>query len=228
MSANTGADPEYLLLLARAGSGPALGQLLELYRNYLALLVRVQIGRRLQGKADSADLVQETFLEATEHFDQFRGTSEAELAAWLRQILVSRLARLVRHYCSTQRRDIRLDIRLARGADRGELSWRNTAIFRHGCLSPALAKGRPKKSKHSCQAVSSSMRSGRIWKACLCGPAWCDSPFPCLARIRTGMVESAQLPLSLGARVGPAAPGPRCLHTCRKPRAAGQLCSTSR
>jgi RNA polymerase sigma-70 factor (ECF subfamily) len=113
MIANAGPDPEHLLLLARAGSGPALGQLLELYRNYLALLVRVQIGRRLQGKADSADLVQEAFLEATAHFDQFRGTSEAELAAWLRQILVSRLARLVRHYCSTQRRDIRLERQLA-------------------------------------------------------------------------------------------------------------------
>jgi hypothetical protein len=38
----------------------------------------------------------------------------------------------------------------ARGADRGELSWQNTSIFRHGCLGPALAKGRPKKSRHSC------------------------------------------------------------------------------
>ena len=57
-------DPEQLLGLARAGDGPALGQLLELYRSYLALLARLQIGRRLQGKVDAADLVQETFLEA--------------------------------------------------------------------------------------------------------------------------------------------------------------------
>jgi hypothetical protein len=32
MSTSAGPDPEQLLLLARAGSGPALGQLLELYR----------------------------------------------------------------------------------------------------------------------------------------------------------------------------------------------------
>jgi RNA polymerase sigma-70 factor (ECF subfamily) len=113
MGTNAGPDPEQLLLLARAGHGPALGQLLELYRSYLMLLARLQIGRRLQGKADSADLVQEAFLEATEHFDQFRGSSEAELAAWLRQILVSRLATLVRHYCRTQRRDVRLERQLA-------------------------------------------------------------------------------------------------------------------
>ena len=113
MNTNAGPDPEQLLLLARAGHGPARGQLLELYRNYLTLLARLQIGRRLQGKVDSADLVQESFLEASEHFDQFRGTSEAELAAWLRQILVSRLAKLVRHYCTAQRRDVRLERQLA-------------------------------------------------------------------------------------------------------------------
>jgi len=113
MNTNAGPDPEQLLLLARAGHGPALGQLLELYRNYLTLLARMQIGRRLQGKVDSADLVQESFLEASEHFDQFRGNSEAELAAWLRQILVSRLAKLVRHYCTAQRRDVRLERQLA-------------------------------------------------------------------------------------------------------------------
>jgi RNA polymerase sigma-70 factor (ECF subfamily) len=129
MNTNSGPDPEPLLLLARAGQVSALGQLLELYRNYLTLLARLQIGRRLQGKADSADLVQETFLEATEHFEQFRGTSEAELTAWLRQILVSRLAKLVRHYCTTQRRDVRLEHHLA---DEMEQSSRSLVLVAPG------------------------------------------------------------------------------------------------
>src|SRR5262249_2803663 len=106
-------DPERLLRLARTGDGPALGQLLESYRNYLELLARLQIGRRLQGKADAADLVQETFLEAHTHFAQFQGDSEAELAGWLRQILASRLSRRVRSFCHTQRRDVRLERQLA-------------------------------------------------------------------------------------------------------------------
>src|SRR5262249_25632744 len=50
MSDEDGPDPERLLRLARAEDGAALGQLLELYRGYLALLARLQIGRRLQGK----------------------------------------------------------------------------------------------------------------------------------------------------------------------------------
>jgi RNA polymerase sigma-70 factor (ECF subfamily) len=71
------ADPEQLLREARAGDGATLGQLLELYRQYLGLLARVQIGQRLQGKVDASDLVQETFLEAHRHFARFRGASEA-------------------------------------------------------------------------------------------------------------------------------------------------------
>jgi RNA polymerase sigma-70 factor (ECF subfamily) len=117
MSSLAEPDPEELLRKARGGGGPELGELLELYRNYLTLMARLQIGRRLQGKVDAADLVQETFLEAHRHFDRFRGTSEAELVAWLRQILAANLAHLVRRYCGTQRRDIRLERRLAEEMD---------------------------------------------------------------------------------------------------------------
>jgi RNA polymerase sigma-70 factor (ECF subfamily) len=106
MSTRDKPDPEELLRQARTGNGAALGQLLELYRSYLALLARLQIGRRLQGKVDAADLVQETFLEAHRSWVQFRGTSEAELIGWLRQILASKLSELIRRYLGTQRRDV--------------------------------------------------------------------------------------------------------------------------
>lgn len=102
-----------LLVAARAGDREALGDALELYRNYLMLLARTQIGRRLQGKADAADLVQETFLEAHQHIAAFRGTSEAELTAWLRSILASVISNHVRRYLRTQQRDARLEQPLA-------------------------------------------------------------------------------------------------------------------
>src|SRR5262249_42394575 len=102
-------DPERLLLLARAGGGPALGELLEMYRSYLRLLVREEIGRQIQRKRDEADLVQETYLQAHGNFAQFRGTTERELVSWLRQILASRLAKFMRRYCGTRRRDVRLE-----------------------------------------------------------------------------------------------------------------------
>lgn len=98
---------ERLLRAARRGDEVARGELLETYRNYLDLLARIEIGRRLRHKLDVADVVQETFLEAHRNFRLFRGTTEAEFAAWLRSILAARMSNLVRHYLGTQGRDIR-------------------------------------------------------------------------------------------------------------------------
>src|SRR6516164_8493805 len=113
MSNQVESDPEQLVHRAKAGDGPAVGQLLELYRAYLVVLARVQIGRRLQGKVDASDVVQEACLGAFRDFPQFRGSTEKEFLAWLRQILASLLANLVRHYQGTQRRDVRLERQLA-------------------------------------------------------------------------------------------------------------------
>ena len=113
---------ERLLAQARAGDSLALGELLEDYRNYLLLLARLPIQRRLRGKVDPVDLVQETFLKAHRHFRQFRGSSEPELAAWLRQILSTSVANLVRHYLGSKRRDARLEQDLADELDHSSMA----------------------------------------------------------------------------------------------------------
>jgi RNA polymerase sigma-70 factor (ECF subfamily) len=109
MAAEGARELEELLSVARGGNEAALGQALERYRAYLTVLARVQIGRRLQGKAEAADVVQEAFLEAARQFPRFRGEVEAEFISWLREILAGCLAHLIRHYFGTQRRDVRLE-----------------------------------------------------------------------------------------------------------------------
>lgn len=101
------------LCRARAGDADARGRLLEMYRNYLTFLARVQLGRRLQGKVEPSDLVQEAFLEAHRDFRHFQGQTEAELLSWLRRVLATSLADQIRRYRGTQRRDPRLERRLA-------------------------------------------------------------------------------------------------------------------
>jgi RNA polymerase sigma-70 factor (ECF subfamily) len=115
---STSPSPEALLGLARAGDQAALGHLLERYGSYLGLLARLQIGRRLRGKVDADDLVQDTFLEAHRHFGRFRGTTEPEFLCWLREILTANLANLVRRYLGTRGRDVRLERDLAAELER--------------------------------------------------------------------------------------------------------------
>ena len=133
-------DPEQLIRLARTGNVHALGQLLELYRNYLTLLARLQISRRLQSKVDATDLVQETFLKAHRHFGQFRGTSEVELVGWLRQILVLNVANMVRHYYGTRGRDIRRECELADDPGTSSQGWEHGLIAKQSSPSQRAAR----------------------------------------------------------------------------------------
>ena len=108
MAHDTNTTPA-LLERVRGGDATALGRLLESYSNYLTLLARVQIGRRIQGKVDAGDVVQEVFLEAHRQIAHFRGTTEAELVAWLRKILAGQLALTLRRYLGTKGRDVNLE-----------------------------------------------------------------------------------------------------------------------
>jgi RNA polymerase sigma-70 factor (ECF subfamily) len=67
-------------------------QALERFRGYLLVLAHLHWDRRLQGRLDPSDLVQQTLLEAHQKREQFQGTNEAQLAGWLRQALAHNLA----------------------------------------------------------------------------------------------------------------------------------------
>jgi len=121
---------EQLLWQAKSGDARAVGPLLDAYRAYFKLIARLQIDRRLRGKADASDVVQETFLHAHRSFEGFRGSTEVELLAWLRRILASRLTDLARRYLQNQGRDVRLERRLEEEIDRS--SWGARALASPG------------------------------------------------------------------------------------------------
>jgi RNA polymerase sigma-70 factor (ECF subfamily) len=103
-----------LLGQAQAGSGESLGRLLQLYANYLKLLVLAQLENNLRARVSPSDVVQETFFEAHRDFLQFRGQTTAEFAAWLRRILVNNLSRVVEQHILAEKRDVRREVSLER------------------------------------------------------------------------------------------------------------------
>ena len=106
-----------LLMRARAGDAAARGTVFARYGDYLHLLARLNIGQALQPKVSRSDVVQETFLQAQRDFEAFRGTTEREWMAWLRRILARQIAQNIRHH-HRERRDIRMECRLADALDR--------------------------------------------------------------------------------------------------------------
>jgi RNA polymerase sigma-70 factor, ECF subfamily len=104
--------PEELLTAARQGAPERLGELLQLYTNYLKVLAATHLDGRLQVRCSASDVVQETFLEAHRDFPQFRGDGEMEFLAWLRRILVNNLMRAVERHVVAQRRCVHREVSL--------------------------------------------------------------------------------------------------------------------
>jgi RNA polymerase sigma-70 factor, ECF subfamily len=104
---------------------PRRGDELEQYRAYLRLLARLQLDPRLRRQLDPSDLVQQALLEAYRSLEQFRGRSDAELAAWLRQILARQMAHALRDLTRARRdvnRERSLEAALAESSARLE-AW---------------------------------------------------------------------------------------------------------
>jgi len=86
-------------------ASPFAAEDLEPNRDYLRLLARLQLDPRLRARVDASDVVQQTFLQAHQALAGFRGSTDAELAAWLRQILARNLAHVARDH-GRDRRDV--------------------------------------------------------------------------------------------------------------------------
>jgi RNA polymerase sigma-70 factor (ECF subfamily) len=122
--------------------GPGLVALAELerYRSWLGLLARLQVEPRFRAKFDASDLVQQTLLEAVRDWPKFRGRTEAELAAWLRQILAHVLLHEMRRHGGAQRRDLGREVSLEEAL--AESSRRLGAALAAPGSSPSERAGR--------------------------------------------------------------------------------------
>lgn len=94
-----------------------LNRLLADSRNRLHRMVRLRLDRRLQGRVDASDVIQEAFMEATQRLDEYEGNAEKlPPFLWLRLITAQRLMLVHRQHLGVQARDPRREISLFRGA----------------------------------------------------------------------------------------------------------------
>lgn len=133
-------DVPLMISRARRGDKSTVGALLQLYRNYLLVLASTQLENRIQPRVSPSDVVQETMLRAHKNFGQFRGTTEPELLAWLRQILVNNLAKFVEQHLLAARRDVRREVSIERlGAALEQSTVQLAALLPAESKSPSMA-----------------------------------------------------------------------------------------
>jgi RNA polymerase sigma-70 factor (ECF subfamily) len=109
-------EPADLLRRARAGEERALAQLFERYRERLRRLVRLRLDRRLSGRLDPSDVVQETYLEFARRFPEYAADPARPFYLWLRFLAGQKLIDLHRQHLGAKMRDAGQEVSLYRGA----------------------------------------------------------------------------------------------------------------
>src|SRR2546423_13338373 len=114
----TGNSDETDQLLRRAAQGDrqGWGTLLEHHRMRLRRMVALRLDRRLQGRVDASDVIQETFLEASVRLPEYLQQPSMPFFLWLRFLTGQKLVELHRHHLGAQMRDAGREISLYRGS----------------------------------------------------------------------------------------------------------------
>lgn len=101
---------------ARGGSRAALEQLLGACLPYLLAVAKRELCAALRPRLDPVDVVQDTLLKAWQNLTQFRGETEIDFFAWLRQILRNSLANERREHIQSAMRSIQREVRFVKAA----------------------------------------------------------------------------------------------------------------
>jgi RNA polymerase sigma-70 factor, ECF subfamily len=102
-------NTQELLARAAAGDGVAWGALLTTHQERLARIVAFRMDPRLRGRIDSMDVVQEAFVEASAHREDYFRAATVPLFLWLRGVVSNKLLELHRHHLGTHMRDAKLE-----------------------------------------------------------------------------------------------------------------------
>jgi RNA polymerase sigma-70 factor (ECF subfamily) len=105
-----------LLRRAKAGDQQALAILFARYRERLGKMVRLRLDRRMAGRVDPSDVLQDAYLDVARRFPEYAAAPAVPFYLWLRALTGQRLIDLHRHHLGAQKRDAGQEVSLYRGA----------------------------------------------------------------------------------------------------------------
>lgn len=114
MTSDTNRDAVFLRRL-RAGELPALGELFGTHRERLRRMVQFRLDRRLQGRIDPSDVLQEAYIDAVRRVAEYSASPTMTPFLWLRLLTAQRLQVLHRAHLGAKARDAGREVSLHDG-----------------------------------------------------------------------------------------------------------------
>jgi RNA polymerase sigma-70 factor (ECF subfamily) len=108
--------PDDVLRRATAGDQEALAQVFAQYRERLRQMVRLRLDRRLQGRLDPSDVLQDAYLDFSRRLPEYARDPAMPFYLWLRFLTGQRLIDLHRQHLGAKMRDAGQEVSLYRGA----------------------------------------------------------------------------------------------------------------
>jgi RNA polymerase sigma-70 factor, ECF subfamily len=108
-------DVSDLLPRAAAGDEQAFTELFGRFRDRLKRMVHLRLSRRLQGRVDDDDVLQEAFLDIFRKLPEYVREPGLPFFLWLRHLTGLKLTEIHRRHLGTQLRDADREVTLHRG-----------------------------------------------------------------------------------------------------------------
>lgn len=131
-----------LIRRIEGGDEHALSELFARYRSRLKRMVKFRMDRRLQGRLDASDVLQEAYLDVARRAKEYRDDHKLPVFLWLRLITGQRLMALHRQHLGAQMRDAGQEVSLHRGALPPASSISIAAMLLGRLTSPTRAASR--------------------------------------------------------------------------------------
>ncbi|MGO9917862.1 MAG: sigma-70 family RNA polymerase sigma factor [Isosphaeraceae bacterium] len=109
-------ENEMLLRRAAAGDLAALAEFWQRHRKRLRQMVRLRLDRRLQGRVDPSDVLQEAYIDLAQRLPEYAQQFAFTPYLWSRLVTGQRLVEIHRRHLGTAMRDAGREVSLYRGA----------------------------------------------------------------------------------------------------------------
>lgn len=143
------------LAAAREADRAAFARLFDVRKPRLRRILVYRMDRRIAGRVDVDDILQETYLAAEQRLGSFEGETEESFFVWLRLVANQVMIDVHRRHVAAQSRDVRRELRPTQMKSKQSTTFAMSSFLVGGMTSPSSVFKREDRAERLHQAITS-------------------------------------------------------------------------